>query len=147
MKRGLHTVFSISLKNGALLEAFNKDSNAFLLDFPRGAYTTMRTLQNQKAIFQFKYHVHRLKQSAEYMLEEEKSNTTLDNPHYDINTLDSDLFQIVKENVGAGVKEFKTIDAEKELKITTLLTWQLYVRHNIFITINRVVRDMTYTPM
>jgi hypothetical protein len=129
MKRALQNMFSISLKNGALQEAFNKDSNAFLLDSPRGAYTTMRTLQSQKAIFQFKYHVHRLKQSADYMMEEEKSNAALDNPRYDISTLDTDLFQIIKDNVRAGVQEFKNIDAEKELKITTLLTWQLYVRY------------------
>ncbi len=120
-------MFTISLKNGKLIEAYNKDSNAFLLDFPRGAYTTMRTLQNQKAIFQFKYHVHRLKQSTEYMMEE-KSNATLDNPRYDINTLDTELFQIIKDNVQAGVQEFQTINYEKELKITALLTWQLYVR-------------------
>jgi hypothetical protein len=135
MKRAIQNMISISLKNGALQEAFNKDSNAFLLDSPRGAYTTMRTLQNQKAIFQFKYHVHRLKQSADYMMEEEKSNTALDNPRYDISTLDTDLFQIIKDNVRAGVQEFKNIDAEKELKITTLLTWQLYVRCFIYITI------------
>jgi hypothetical protein len=143
----------LAFKNGKLIESYDKDSNSFLLDFPRGAYTTMRTLMNQKAIFQYKHHIGRLKQSSTVMMEEH-NNTTQNsynaqfkcsnyhdqsqNVHgsYDISLLSDELLlsETIKNVINDNVLQFRKnaqsrgiIEGNNDLKITALVTWQQYV--------------------
>jgi hypothetical protein len=143
----------LAFKNGKLMESYDKDSNSFLLDFPRGAYTTMRTLMDQQALFQYRHHIGRLKQSSTIMMEDhnntaDHANTTqFKNPNYhdqfenvpdsyDISLLldESMLSETIKKVIRDNVLQFRNvvhtrgiIAESSDLKITALVTWQQYV--------------------
>jgi len=144
-------------KNGKLIDAYNKDSNTFLLDFPRGAYTTMRTLVNQRAIFQFEHHIKRLIQSSTIMIEEERTlNETIrkdiiiitptsessdTGDSYDVSILfdEKQLSNLIKSNLRDNIIEFRKnvfssnqsisedITDERDLKLTALITWRQHL--------------------
>ncbi|KAL9654483.1 hypothetical protein ABK040_010503 [Willaertia magna] len=142
-------------RNGKVISEYDKriDSTAFLKDFPRGAYTTMRTLHRIN-VFQFMFHMHRLIHTTKQMIEKEKNENSLKDDHmnhvefieedgYPFSLLMNDDAQgflaETKRMLGKSILEYSlTIDQKDlkeviqkqdslegmdELKITMLLVW------------------------
>ncbi|KAL0477157.1 hypothetical protein AKO1_005930 [Acrasis kona] len=130
---------SMVFKNNILIPSYHADSNSFLLDHPRGAYTTMRTLKdnNKTALFQYEHHIKRLIKSSKTMKEEQSqqdnSGSKDPNSPYKFDLLDDypTFFKTVKDLTVDNIKQFKNSNQsgaveDHDLKITILLTWLNY---------------------
>lgn len=64
---GMFTVWIFNFENKELRKYTKKNNqqtaNDFIVDFPPGVYTSLRTVNNKKAIFQYSYHLNRLLES------------------------------------------------------------------------------------
>eukprot|EP00898_Chlorokybus_atmophyticus_P008313 jgi/Chlat1/8483/Chrsp80S07930 len=102
----------------------------FLRTAPRGAYTTVRTVEGN-AVFEFDFHVNRLAESARLMMEADAKAANQDPDH--IVSLHHDLVQAEKvrprviKSFQAAAQEFRSKYPslkDEELRITILATWQ-----------------------
>ncbi|KAF0984023.1 hypothetical protein FDP41_007938 [Naegleria fowleri] len=98
MKTG---AINMLFKNGKRIQEFDASTNAsdFLLNFPRGAYTTMRTL-HRHSIFQLKFHIHRLIYSTTKMIADELLDISQKSPNSE--QLIENYLNIAKENHRIG---------------------------------------------
>jgi branched-subunit amino acid aminotransferase/4-amino-4-deoxychorismate lyase len=100
------------LKNGNKV-LYDLDSNVFISEFPRGAYTSARTV-GTTSIFQFPEHVTRLNNSCKEMMKGHSIPKAL-TPLLDYGALGSLLKTELRVGIDAG--------SHQEYKITILLNW------------------------
>jgi branched-subunit amino acid aminotransferase/4-amino-4-deoxychorismate lyase len=104
--------------NGKLVDGYDKDSIVFLVDGPRGVYTTVRTFE-KRSIFQFHLHCKRIAYGCGVMIQDQ--NTTIPRGLTIITEQDS-LTKLVTEELKIGMALSKE-DGDK--KITILVNWDI----------------------
>ncbi|CAM9714965.1 unnamed protein product [Phaeothamnion confervicola] len=112
--------YVVCCENGVLLQGDGLEtSKAFLTRFPRGAYTTARTV-GRNAVFEFEAHVERVAQTAELMLGDKS-------PRYPSLVDPVRLRPRVLRCVGGCMARFyqQFPDEAGELKLTLLADWEL----------------------
>ncbi|KAG2393374.1 hypothetical protein C9374_006905 [Naegleria lovaniensis] len=99
MKTG---AINMLFKNGKRVQEFDASTNAsdFLLNFPRGAYTTMRTL-HRHSVFQLKFHIHRLIYSTTKMIADEHLDISKKSPNSEL--LIENYNNTIKDNNRIGM--------------------------------------------
>jgi branched-subunit amino acid aminotransferase/4-amino-4-deoxychorismate lyase len=109
------------LKNGILIKKV-VDSEKFLLESHRGAYTAARTIKTQENeifVFDLKEHVERLAKSCKIMIKDELKEIP---KHFEIITDENLLKQQIVKILETGLK---LDDSTEETKITILITWEI----------------------
>jgi Amino-transferase class IV len=109
-------------KNGVPQADAVPEAKAMLSAYPRGAYTTARTV-NVASVFEFEAHVERMAQSAELMLAEEQSAKA----QACADLVDAKrLRPLLAASFRGCIREFlsKYPDYKGELKLTVLADWQ-----------------------
>lgn len=105
------------------------DSTQFLLKYPKGAYTSARTV-NQKCVYRFNQHVNRLAQSAASMLQTTIHEATQHDLPLLSQLVQPDLLRTrVIDSLGAAMTAFRERHGAKlqptdEFKLTVLSTWE-----------------------
>jgi branched-subunit amino acid aminotransferase/4-amino-4-deoxychorismate lyase len=109
------------LKNGILIKKV-VDSEKFLLESHRGAYTAARTIKTQENeifVFDLKDHVKRLANSCKIMIKDELKENEIPK-HFETITDENLLKQQIVKILETGL----TLDeSTEETKITILITW------------------------
>ena len=104
------------VRNGECLAFPYASKEDFLLLGKRGAYTTARSV-GSNAVFEFEAHVERLVKTTRLMAKEDDSVLASE---VSVQYLRPKLL----ESHGVGMKRFTEEFGDKEMKITTLLTWE-----------------------
>eukprot|EP00455_Lapot_gusevi_P049928 TRINITY_DN7165_c0_g1_i1.p1 TRINITY_DN7165_c0_g1~~TRINITY_DN7165_c0_g1_i1.p1 ORF type:complete len:328 (-),score=62.69 TRINITY_DN7165_c0_g1_i1:161-1144(-) len=106
------------------MESTELNSSDFLLRYPRGAYTTARTV-NRNSIFEFSFHVNRLVESTVSMIQKE-SEKEVELQELKTITSNETLRPVLLECLRTSFHKFDEVHPEhkqNELKVTILVTW------------------------
>nr|CCA14184.1 thioredoxinlike protein putative [Albugo laibachii Nc14] len=114
----MNSILSAAAKNGVAVPCVNMNATQFILSYPRGAYTSARTVQRYK-IFDYDHHIRRLAKSTAGM--------QLERAPLDFESkLEPFLREQVPKTLRAAMQEFQKIfqdslSPSQEYKLTILI--------------------------